>query len=76
MCHLVLQARAEDEVIVGHLPGTRHPDVFGLPVDAHHLASHYIDVGMQREPSLVSAAVCVTTAEKRKTACVSTCYDG
>lgn len=49
LSHLVLQARTEDEVIIQHLPITRYKDVFGLPVDAHHLPSHHVDAGMQRE---------------------------
>lgn len=62
--HLVLQACTEDEVIIGHLPKTRHQDVLGLPVDAHHLPSHHIDAGMQGQLGQVSAAVCVTAGSR------------
>lgn len=58
--HLVLEACAEDEVVVRHLLTTRHQDVFGLPVNAHHLLTHHTDAGVQRELGQVSAAVCMT----------------
>lgn len=64
LSHLVLQAGAEDDVIVGHLPPTRHTDVSGLPVDGHHLPGHHIDAGMQRELVQVSAAVCMTAGRE------------
>ena len=67
--HPVLQAGTEDEVIVGHLLTTRHTDIFGLPVDAHHLPSHHVDVGMQRKPGQVSAAVCMTVRSEENYCC-------
>lgn len=64
LSHLVLQARTEDEVIVVYLPTTGHKNVFGLPVDAHHLPRHHGDAGLQRELGQVSAAVCMTVGNE------------
>lgn len=57
---LVLQARAEDQVVVGNPPAVAHTHVLGLPVDAHHLARHHGDAGAQGQLGQVSAAVSVT----------------
>lgn len=64
--HLVLQARTEDEVIVGHLHTVGHQDKFRLPVDAHHLPGDHTDAGVQREPGKVSAAVRMTAGNREE----------
>lgn len=64
VAHLVLQARTQDQVIVGHSPASRHTHAFGLPVDAHHLPGHHGDTGVQRQLGQVSTAVCMA-AESR-----------
>lgn len=58
--NLVLQARAEDEVVVGNLPAPGHQHMFGLPVDAEHLPCHHADAGAQRQLGQVAAAVSMT----------------
>lgn len=64
LSHLVLQAHTEDEVIVGNLLTARHEDIFGLPVDAHHLPSDHGDAGVQRQLGQVPAAVCMTAGSE------------
>ena len=64
VCHLVLQAGAEDQVVVGHRHSTGHQNVFGLPVDGHHLPAHHADAGVQRQPGQISAAVRMTARRK------------
>lgn len=62
--HLVLQACAQDQVVVTHSPASRHMHALGLPVDAHHLPSHYGDSGVQGQLGQVSADVCVAADSK------------
>lgn len=64
MSHLILQARTEDQVIVGNLPAARHQDIFGLPFDGNHLACHHGDAGVQRQLGQVPAAVCMTAGSE------------
>jgi len=58
--HLVLEARAEHQVVVGHLHAAGHADQLGLPVDGHHLPGHHGNAGTQRQLGQVSGAVGVT----------------
>lgn len=61
---LVLEARAQDEVVVGQLHAAGHQDAFGLPVDAHHLPGHRGNAGLQGELGQVSSAVCMTAGRE------------
>lgn len=65
VAHLVLQARTQDQVIVGHGPAPRHTHAFGLPVDAQHLSGHRGDTEVQRQLGQVSAAACVAADSSR-----------
>lgn len=62
--HLVLQACAQDQVVVAHSPASRHMHALGLPVDAHHLPSHHGDSGVQGQLGQVSADVCMAADSK------------
>ena len=57
VAHLVLQARTQHEVVVGHSPASSHTHALGLPVDAHHLSGHHGDAGAQRQLGQVSTGV-------------------
>lgn len=62
--YLVLQASAEDQVVVGEAPSVGQTDKPALPVDGHHLGSHHADIVVKGLLVKVPAAVGVTTVEE------------
>lgn len=62
--YLILQASAEDQVIVGETPSARQADELALPVDGHHLSSYHADIVVEGLLVKVPAAVGVATLEE------------
>ncbi len=61
---LVLQAGAEDQIVILHFTTLHQLHVFGLAVDGPHLTGHHADPGAQRQPGLILIAVAVTVEEQ------------
>ncbi len=61
---LVLQAGAEDQIVILHFTPLHQLHVFGLAVDGPHLTGHHADPGAQRQPGLILIAVAVTVEEQ------------
>lgn len=61
---LILQAGAEDQIVILHVTILHQLHVFGLAVDGLHLTRHHADPGAQRQPSLILIAVAVTVEEQ------------
>lgn len=61
---LVLQAGAEDQIVILHFTTLHQLHVFGLAVDGLHLTCHHADPGAQRQPGWILIAVAVTVEEQ------------
>lgn len=62
--YLVLQASAENQVVVGEAPTAGQADEPALPVDSHHLGSHNTDIVVEGLLVKVPAAGGVATVEE------------
>ncbi len=62
--YLILQAGAEDQIVILHFTILHHLHLFGLAVDGPHLTRHHADPGAQRQLGLILIAVAVTVEEQ------------
>jgi len=60
---LILQAGAEDQIVIVHSAISHQLHVFVLAVDGLHLTRHHADPGAQRQLGLILIAVAVTVEE-------------
>lgn len=62
--YLILQAGAEDQIVILHFTILHQLHLFGLAVDGPHLTRHHADPGAQRQLGLILIAVAVTVEEQ------------
>lgn len=62
---LILQAGAEDQIVIVHFTTRHQLHMLALAVDGLHLTRHHTDPRAQRQLGLILVAVAVTVEEQK-----------